>query len=69
MKTLLETDLALAHSIDPVQLLRKDKDFSKTHTVKDTDFSNTQTTWMTSKAVLNLKKNPESILPGTIWLH
>lgn len=33
MKTLLETDLAVAHSIDAVQLLRKDTDFSKTHTV------------------------------------
>lgn len=33
MKTLLETDLAVAHTIDPVQLLRKDMDFSKTHTV------------------------------------
>lgn len=41
MKTLLETDLAVAHSVDPVQLLRKDIDFSKTHTVKDTDFSKT----------------------------
>lgn len=44
MKTLLETDLAVAHSIDPVQFLRRDTDFSKTHTVKDTDFSKTQTT-------------------------
>lgn len=51
MKTLLETDLAVAHSIDPVQLLRKDTDFSKTHTGKDTDFSNTQSTQMTFKAV------------------
>lgn len=68
MKTLLKTDLALAHFIDPVQLLRKDTDFSKTHPVKDT-VSNTQTMWMAFKAVLNFKKPPESILPGTIWLH
>lgn len=33
MKTSLETDLVVAHSTDPLQLLRKDLDFSKTHTV------------------------------------
>lgn len=44
MKTLLETDLAVAHLIDLVQLLRRDTDLSKTHTVKDTDFSKIQTT-------------------------
>lgn len=33
MKTLLETDLAVAYSTDPLQLLRKDPDFSKTHTI------------------------------------
>lgn len=33
MKTLLETDLAVALSTDPLQLLRKDTDFSKTYTV------------------------------------
>lgn len=33
MKTLLETDLAVALSTGPLQLLRKDTDFSKMYTV------------------------------------
>lgn len=33
MKTLLETDLAVALSTDPLQLLRKDIDFSKMYIV------------------------------------
>lgn len=33
MKTLLETDLAVAQSTDPLQLLRKDPDIGKIHSV------------------------------------
>lgn len=66
MKTLLETDLAVALSTDPLQLLRKDIDFSKMYIVMTDKLDNIK---FGRGLAIKKKKSLESVLPGSIWFH
>lgn len=64
MKTLLETDLAVALSTDPLQLLRKDIDFSKMYIVMTDKLDNIK---FGRGLAIKKKKKKSGVCPT--WIH